>query len=168
MASVCFHVLPYTAAEAERFGVRRGTRRAALGIASDAPYPRLSCAAVSWLSSLPEITEQSHPYLCISAPGLAAGLTHKDCRCGARREHSAWRASRGADLRNEAVMSDGARLPAGRHSEGGRQEREQKGVPRGSHQAKAVLEQGQSSELSLPPALRALACGKDLLLFWAL
>lgn len=56
----------------------------------------------------------------------------------------------------------------GQHSRGGRQGVRAKGVNGGSHKEKTVLEQRQSLELSLPPALRALACGKDLHRFGAL
>lgn len=50
----------------------------------------------------------------------------------------------------------------GSTARGGQQEARAKGANGGSHKEKLVLEQRQSSELSLPSALRALACGKDL------
>lgn len=73
---------------------------------------------------------------------------------------------RSADLRNVAVRSEEGSLWGS--TAGGGQGVRAKGVNGGSHKEKMVLEQRQSHDLSLPPALRALACGKDLHLFGAL
>lgn len=69
----------------------------------------------------------------------------------------AWWESHSANLSSEAVGSLGAAL------QGGSEEGE--GVNKCSHKEKLVQEQRQNTELSPPPALRALACAKDLHLF---